>query len=270
MSREQFAIDADALHAYADGQLGDAERAAVESFLETHPEAAREVTNWRRQNDALKALFGPVASEPVPSRLSPQKIAHQVRTGRWDMVRNIAAALIIVAAAGGAGWYLHGALQQGDTVPDRLIADALVAHTLYVKEQTHAVEVAADSPNLMRWLSNRIATQIDAPDLSGQGYKFLGGRLLPGDDSGSTPGPAAQLMYENAAAERVTLYITAALPDKKTVWKFEDRNGVEAYYWANDAVTCTIVAELPEADVRALGKKVFEQLTRRPDSSWES
>jgi anti-sigma factor RsiW len=75
-------------------------------------------------------------------------------------------------------------------------------------------------------------------------------------------------MYENASAERLTLYITAPLPDKKEVWKLQARDGVEAYYWANDAVTCTIVANLPADQVKALGKTVFEQLTRRPDSNW--
>ena len=76
-------------------------------------------------------------------------------------------------------------------------------------------------------------------------------------------------MYEHpASAERLTLYITAALPDKKEVWKFETRSGDEAYYWANDAVTCIIVSDLPEKDVRLLGKTIFEQLTRKADSSW--
>ena len=130
------------------------------------------------------------------------------------------------------------------------------AHALYVKEKSHAVEAAADSPNLMRWLSNRIATPIDAPNLTEQGFTFIGGRLLPGYNEDGAHGPAAQLMYENAAAERLTLYITAALADKKDVWKFESRDGVEAYYWANDAVTCTIVADLPEKDVRLLGNVV--------------
>ena len=69
-------------------------------------------------------------------------------------------------------------------------------------------------------VSNRIATPIDAPNLTSQGFTFVGGRLLPGSPE-SVPTPAAQLMYENAAAERLTLYITAPLPDKKEVWKFE-------------------------------------------------
>jgi anti-sigma factor RsiW len=220
-----------------------------------------------RQNDALATLFSPVASEPVPARLSPHGIAYELRMGRRQSFRNIAAALVLVALGSTIGWFGRDYATPTEAASDRLIDAAVVAHALYVKEKSRAVEVAADAPNFMTWLSNRIATPIDAPNLTSQGFEFLGGRLLPGDAAASLPA-AAQLMYQNASAERVTLYITAALPDREEVWQFETRTGVEAYYWANDTVTCTVVAALPEAELRMLGKKVFEQLTWRSESSW--
>ena len=88
-------------------------------------------------------------------------------------------------------------------------------------------------------------------------------RPVPPSESDTSP-----LVITRPSAERVTLYITAALPDKKEAWQFEARQGVEAYYWANDAVTCTIVADLPEDKLRMLGRKVFEQLTRRPENTF--
>ncbi len=269
MSAERFEITADALHAFADGQLGEAERAAVESYLADHPAAAADVAGWIRQNEAIAALFPPLEAETVPDRLKPSAIAATVRRNRSLGLRNIAAALVVVAAAGSAGWYMRGALWQEEPLPEHLIDNAVAAHAVYVQEKTHAVEAPADSPNLMRWLSNRIATPIDAPNLSASGFSFLGGRLLPGESGEHAHGPAAQLMYENASAERVTLYITAALPDKKEVWKYENRDGFDAYYWADADVTCTIVADLPESEVKLLGKTIFEQLTRKADSTWD-
>lgn len=270
MTDGRFAIDSDALHAYADGRLGEAERLAVERHLAAHPEAAAEVANWQRQNDALRALFAPVASEPVPPRLKPHRIAHNQRQERRQSFRNIAAALVLVALGSGIGWFGRDYATPTRAASDYLIEAAVTAHTLYVKEKTRAVEVAADAPNLMTWLSNRITTPIDAPDLSSDGFTFLGGRLLPSDPDYGVPSPAAQLMYENANSQRVTLYITSALPDKKEAWQFETRNGVEAYYWANDKVTCTVVADLPEEQLRTLGRKIFQQLTWRIDTgrSW--
>jgi len=268
MTNAKFEINADALHAYVDGQLGEAERTLLDAYLAAHPDAAADVASWDRQNQAINALFPPLNAEATPEALSPRRIARGVRTARTQLWRSVAAALIVIAAAGSLGWYMRGVFWTEEPASDRLIDEAVTAHALYVKEQTHAVEAAADSPNLMRWLSNRIATPIDAPDLTAQGFTFVGGRLLPGDYDGKDPSPAAQLMYQNASAERVTLYITAALPDKKDVWQFESRNGLDAYYWANDVVTCTIVSDLPETDVRGLGKTIFEQLTRHADSSW--
>ena len=262
-----FEIDTDALHAFADGQLSAEQRAAVEAYLAAHPDAAATVAGWQHQSDAIRTLFAATANEAVPARLVPQNIANRMRADRQQSLRRVAAAVILVVLGSGVGWFGRDYLIPAEAASTLLIEEAVTAHTLYVKENTHAVEVAADAPNLMRWLSNRIATPIDAPRLTDQGFKFVGGRLLPGYDD-SVPTPAAQLMYENASAERVTLYITAALPDHKEVWHFESKNGVQAYYWANGALTCTIVSDLPEADVRMLGKKIFEQLTRKADSSW--
>ena len=270
MTREPFAITADTLHAFADGQLGEVERAAVERYLATHPDAAADVANWQRQNDAMRALFpAPAANEPVPTRLSPHRIANDVRIARRQSFMNIAAAITLVVLGGGIGWYGRDYATPTKAASAYLIEAAVTAHTLYVKEKTRAVEVAADAPNLMTWLSNRITTPIDAPNLTSEGYTFLGGRLLPSDPEDGVPSPAAQLMYENGEAQRVTLYITAALPDKKEAWQFETVGDVEAYYWANDTVTCTIVADLPEQDLRMLGRKVFEQLTWRAESGME-
>jgi anti-sigma factor RsiW len=269
MTREPFAITADALHAFADGQLGEAERAAVEHYLAAHPDAAAEVALWQRQNDAMRVLFPAVGNEPVPARLSPHRIAGEIRIGRRQSFANIAAAIMLVALGGTIGWYGRDVSTPTKAASDYLIEAAVTAHSLYVKEKTRAVEVAADAPNLMTWLSNRITTPIDAPDLTSEGYTFLGGRLLPSDPEYGVPSPAAQLMYENADSQRVTLYITAALPDKMEAWQFETRNGIEAYYWANDAVTCTVVADLPEKQLRMLGRKIFEQLTWRAESNLE-
>ncbi len=260
MTRDAFAIDADALHAYVDGQLGEAERAAVEAYLAAHPGAAAEIASWTRQNEALTALFPPMANEAVPPRLAAHRLAREVKTARRRSLRAIAAALVLVALGGAIGWVGRDALTPAEAASDRLIDAAVTAHALYVKEKSRAVEVAADAPNLMSWLSNRITTPIDAPDLGVDGFALLGGRLLPG--------PAAQLMYENAADERLTLYITAALPDRAQAWQYARRDGIDAYYWSNEKITCTLVGAVPEAELRLLGHKAAEQLSRRPETDW--
>lgn len=254
------------LHAFVDGQLPPERAAEVEAWLAAHPDKAAELVNWRRQNEALTALFGSTADETVPSRLDPHLIARSPAATRGFGWSQAAAAAVVTLALGGTlGW----AGRDYFSPPPRqeLIASAVSAHALYVKENRHAVEVAAaDRDHLVSWLSNRVERPINPPDLAADGFTLVGGRLLPGYGAEPT-GPAAQLMYENAAQERVTVYITAALPDRRTDKEFTARNNLDAFYWANDKITCTVVGDLPEAQMQAVAKKVYQQLTWRPDGA---
>jgi anti-sigma factor RsiW len=264
-ARNHPITEADLL-AFADGQLSPERRATVEAFLAANPERSAEVAHWRRQNEALTALFGAVVKEPVPARLDPHAIAAPARNrSRFGWAQLAAAALVLLAVGVGAGW-AGRQLTWPDSPKEALIEDALSAHALYVKESRHAVEVAAaDHDHLVSWLSNRIERPIVTPDLSAEGFSLVGGRLLPPGRETDT-GPAAQLMYENAAAERVTVYITAALPDGKSVFEVANRDRLEALYWADNRITCTVVGDLPEAEMKAVGKKIYQQFTWRPDT----
>ena len=112
------------------------------------------------------------------------------------------------------------------------------------------MEVPADDrDHLVTWLSNRVTQPVNPPDLSAEGFSFVGGRLLPPAEHAKT-GPAAQLMYENPANERVTIYITSALPDRKDAYEVTSRGPHEAFYWANDRITCTVVASSPKPRCR--------------------
>src|SRR5690606_14425171 len=131
-----IAPDADTLHAYADGRLSPERSAEIERWLGDHPEAAAEIAAWQRQNDALNALFPRVRDE-VPARLRPATIAAGIVTARRSAFRNIAAALILLLLGSGIGWYGRDYLT-ATTASDRLIGQALAAHTLYSREKTRA------------------------------------------------------------------------------------------------------------------------------------
>ena len=130
---------------------------------------------------------------------------------------------------------------------------------------------ANDSEHLSTWLSNRLDTPLGMPDLGAQGFTLVGGRLLPGTpDAG---GRAAQLMYEDAAKERITIYVTAALPGGQPAYQFASANGAEAFYWANARITCTVVGTLPEDRMQAVSQAVYPRYGRpvvtSPSVSWE-
>ena len=254
------------LHAFVDGKLAPERRAEVEAWIAARPDKAAEIANWQRQNEALALLFDGAAGETVPSRLDPHMIARSPAANRNTAWPQWAAAAVITLALGGAlGWAGRDFFAPSER--QELIASAVSAHALYVKENRHAVEVAAtDKDHLVSWLSNRVERPISPPDLTPDGFTLVGGRLLPGYDDEAS-GPAAQLMYENAAKERVTVYITAALADGRTEKEFNTRRNLDAFYWANDKITCTVVGDLPAEQMQTVSKKVYQQLTWRPDGT---
>ena len=247
--------DRDRLMAYIDNELDPAGRAAVEADAA----AMIEIAALQRQADAIRTLFAPAAAEPVPARLDPHRLALVRNRQRVQAVGRAAMIVAVLGVGIAAGWMLRPS-GEAPALYDRLIANAVSAHTVYVAEQRHAVEVSgSESEHLSNWLSNRLASKLAMPDLSAEGLSFLGGRLLPAPEVAG--GRAAQLMYEDAAGERLTLYITPSNggggPALDTV-----RFGVDtAVYWADDIFTCTLVGPQPPEAMQAVLTSVAAQLS---------
>src|SRR5439155_27167028 len=119
------------LHAYVDGELAADRRDAVEAWLTSHPEDAARVAQWRAQAEAIRAHFGALASEPVPTRFDLDRLARRARS--W---RAAAAAAVIVAFVAGAVvcWMAHGASAAAPRRFDKFTGEALDAHKVYVVE----------------------------------------------------------------------------------------------------------------------------------------
>ncbi len=248
------------LLAYVDGQLDTGDMMAVEEYLRAHPEAAEKVAAWRRQTAAIRTLFDPVASEPVPAHLSPGHLANHVRKAQRRNWRMAAAAVVVLALGAGAGWYVRGLETPGPQTAGTLISAAVGAHTLYTAQTAHPVEVGAErAAHLAGWLSASLDRRLVVPDLTETGYTLLGGRLLPEDGSA-----AAQLMY-TSASDRLTLYLTPRTSQPGAT-EFATRDGTSALYWANDMITCTIVGDLPRSEMEEIASKVFAALDWQDES----
>lgn len=209
------------LHAYVDGQLEAARRAEVEAYLAAHPEAVALVQHLRAQMHALHVGFDGVLNEPIPVRLTGA-----LRPRPW--APKLAAGIAWLACGLVAGWFAHARLAPPAAAPAMFAKEALLAHVLYVTEQRHPVEVPAEQEaHLVAWLSKRLDLPIRAPGLQQQGFSLLGGRLLPGDE-----GPLAQLMYQSATGERLTLTVKRAeKPHADVGFKLMEQGGASAFYW---------------------------------------
>jgi anti-sigma factor RsiW len=224
------------------------------------------------QRIAMREFGDQVLGEPIPARLlaSVQGVA---RTSAWRPRHWVMAASVTVMAFA-LGWWGRGADNAGQhlagpwlssatsvrTVPDRaslLTHDAVVAHAVYSPEVRHPVEVAADQQaHLVQWLSKRLGVPLHAPDLQAQGFLLVGGRLLPGDE-----GARAQLMYQNAQGERITLYVARLKEHQPSApsFRIEASDGLSAFFWASDDQAFVLSGRLERSALLALSESVYQQ-----------
>jgi anti-sigma factor RsiW len=250
-------VTEDELHAYVDGELPDDRREAVSAYLAEHAEAAALVAAWRAQADAIRARYGAVASEPVPDRLTLDKVLRGPLSGRRWLAMAAAAAIACFIGGGAAGWFARGASAAAPTSAGSITADALEAYKLYVVEVRHPVEVpGTERAHMTQWLSKRLGYEQRIPDLSALGLKLVGGRLLPGPT-----GAAAFYMYEGASGERYTLYCSkVGGPD--SALRFRSGKPFAAMSWADGGFGFVVSGPDEREKLDQVTKAIYEQIDR--------
>ncbi|MGF6262176.1 anti-sigma factor RsiW [Paraburkholderia youngii] len=287
--------DLRSLSAYVDGELTDEQRAAVETQLRQHPQAAARVAAWRAQKAALRALCGVPGSDAWQAQAGhgadfEQQAAESgerrytgsqpaeaeepafivVRRARPWWQRVGLAACWLVAGAGlalvlgplaprlsGGAWSGFGGQPPG------FAQRADVAYAVYSPERRHPVEVAAsEEAHLIAWLSKRLNRPLSVPSLQEYGYSLVGGRLLPGE-----AGPAAQFMYENQDGARLTLYVTGVTRDETEFRLFRDGNR-RTFYWISDRMGYALSGAIAEGKLREIAIDVCSELGGKPET-WQ-
>ena len=249
------------LHAYVDGLLPAARRGEIEDYLAARPDEAARLDAYRAQNDALHALFDSVLDEQIPRRLAT------TRARSYGMLQRVAAGIAIAFFSGSIGWVLHGASDNDVRVAlntsaitqqdNRLVHQAAIAHVVYSPDVRHPVEIGADQEDqLVTWLSKRLGTPVHPPRLGKLGFELIGGRLLPGDS-----GPVAQFMYNNAAGQRLTLYVsTDQANNKDTGFRFAEQGPVNVFYWIDGKFGYALSAGIDKGELAKIASAVFDQL----------
>jgi anti-sigma factor RsiW len=279
------------LNAWLDGELPPDQRAEVDAWLKDNPEDAARVRLWAADGEAMRARLDAVLAEPVPPRLTHLvQNAAPMQHGTWPPAgwQRWAAALALFVLGGATGAALVWRLQpaagsaSADATPTAWVHRAAVAHSVYVPEVRHAVEVKAQEEHLSRWLTKRLDVPVKLFDLRAQGFELVGGRLLPDAD-----GPSAQLMYQAIATgasgasggasagvaattaaskpARVTVYLRK--PDNSTpaAFRYEQQGELGLFYWVEGQSPhggpCgyALVGALPRERLLALAEAIYQQ-----------
>ncbi|UCE31940.1 MAG: anti-sigma factor [Burkholderiales bacterium] len=263
------------LHQWLDRRLGPAQSRAFERRLAQDADLRASAAAYLLQAEQLRRHGDRIAAEPVPPALSDP-----VRGSRAGSMRPWLAAAAVAIVAWTLGWYGHRELGMprppevagddsapsapavfaGDATAPGFVRTALRAHEVFVPEVRHPVEVPAnESAHLQRWLSNRLGRPIAVPDLNEDGYRLVGGRLLPCES-----GACAQFMYERDGGGRVTLFAARREGggSGETGFRFGQQGSLSAFYWIDRGFGYTVSGELDRDRLFALARRVHLQLER--------
>jgi anti-sigma factor RsiW len=222
-------------------------------------------------DQALRQLHREVLDEPVPASMLAAADhlaavhAHHRRTRQWLQWSGMAASLVMAFALGwlGSQWMGPSAsllAAASKAMPAQRFAQAAtVAHAVYLPEVRHPVEVAAaQQEHLVQWLSKRLGRPLKVPNLQPEGYELMGGRLLPGD-----VGARAQFMFQNAAGDRVTLYLGAVTDQgmQETAFRYlDDGHTAPTFYWVSNGFGYALTGKLSRAALLSLANRVHGQV----------
>jgi anti-sigma factor RsiW len=256
MSDPALPIAEENLHAWIDGQLEPGRQEAVLRYLQEQPDVARRVDAWRDQRDALRAAFAAMATDPVPPRLKLDRLIQQRLEQRRLPWRAAASVLLAFGLGGVGGWFLRGGQAPPEAAITLLAQQAVANHVVYTADRRRPTELGAQQrDDLARWVSNRLNHQVAPPDLSTDGYSYIGGRLAATPD-----GPAGLFMYDDPQGVRLTVFVLPLHAAASMPIQHVDFAHVDGCAWIDNSVGYTVVGKLPPPELRRIAELVRRQL----------
>jgi anti-sigma factor RsiW len=267
MSIGERPIGDDDLQALIDGRLAPEHERAVEAYLAAQPAVAAQVETDRAARAALRQRLAFKAEEPIPARLRVGNIRAERRRVAGRRFGAVAAAVAWLLVGAGAGWFGNTYLSR-ERSPGSASATqaAMTAYRTFVVETVHPVEVRADQEaHLVQWLSRRLGKPVSAPDLGTQGFRLIGGRLLPAGTE-----PAAMFMYEDGRGTRLTLYTRPGGSDAQAAFRFEAQGDVSAFSWIDGGLSYVVTARTDRERLLGVAELIENQLRRDQPARKES
>jgi len=243
------AIRDETLHAYIDGELSQAEHAAVERAEKDDPLLARRIALYRADKMRLAATWGDIAQEPVPDAwLAAMARGVPRRRVSMRVLAGIAASLLVLL--GGLAIYRLAMPRE-----ESIIAEALAARqdTLPARE-TITVNSAGAAAYADRAVRAVLAMPAHAPDLLRLGYRLTGAKIyadVPG-------GKAIELIYRDAGGAVVTLY--ARRPNGPVRFDQFKQGNLRVCIWQDDTLGTVVTGQTSAPEMQRLASLAYAGL----------
>jgi anti-sigma factor RsiW len=252
-------ITEDDLEGFVDDVLDAESRAAVQTYLDGHPEEARRIAAYVAQRALLRDALRPIAEEPVPPQLGLSHLIEAQRRPRLRIWSTAAAAVVALSLSGVGGWSLRGMTMAPMNGIAALAQEATMNYMVYAPDRLRPVELkAADRDELVSWASDQLHHPISVPDLTVSGYRFMGGRVVA-----TMHGPAAMLLYDDDHGSRVAMLIRPMAIDRDTKMTRHEDRGVTGFTWAGNGIGYSVVASQPAGVLHPLADEMRRQINSR-------
>lgn len=223
-------IDERDLHAYVDGFLDEQRARQFEDYLKRHPEVKAQVEDYARQNKLLRQAFELESTGPVPLRLL--SVLNRPVKNIWPDVGKIAAVIVLCVVSAGGGWW--GAHQNAVVMSeeDGMVGQFLQQVALNSKKPFEAMsvqklEINADTQaDPLNWLTQKVALEMQAPNLATQGYSIRWRRLVTLESQAFV-----ELTYANAAGDTIKLYMKTRWEREAPTLEFVQKEDQSIAYW---------------------------------------
>ncbi|HLS67792.1 MAG TPA: hypothetical protein VK035_00505 [Kiloniellales bacterium] len=230
------------LLAYVDDLLDPARRAEVENYLRQDPEAALRIADYRAQNQAIRAAYGHVVSEPPPARLLAV-LQGRFQPPRWQRPLRFGALAAALAAAAFFGWSLNGPRGTVPQPSDALVEASLALHSDWSPRPEAVGEAAIEGSTLLPKAiaaeqEGELALRIAPPDLSSLGLRLLG--MRPTSSKGVE---GVQIIYSDAQGERTSLFLLPAATGGHAPLAVGKGSSGHLAYWRDGPITFALIGE---------------------------
>jgi anti-sigma factor RsiW len=246
-------ITEDDLHACVDRVLEPERQAEVAAYLDEHPDVARRVSAFSDQRNLLRAALAPIADEPLPPQLHLSRMIES-RHRRWPAWWAIAA-MLMLSLGGVGGWVMRGSLQASPVGLAALAQEAADSYKVYAPDRVRPVEMRAnDSAQLVQWVSNRLKQPVKLPDLTGSGYRLMGGRLIA-----TSHGPAAMFMYDDDRGDRLVVLTRPMKSEQSAPMAPHSGGDVSGFAWADGGMGYSLVGQAAADVLKPIANEVRRQ-----------
>lgn len=271
-------VDDITLNAYLDGELDEPGAREVEAALARYPALQRRLDGLARAVALARAALTPALHEALPDRLAaiatapaamPSPAGANVvtltprATRRWVVPAALAASLVLTMVGGGIGYehYISSGrglprLVAGDSWLDTVSNFHQVYARIYADEDRALVDIAGDDAERVgAFFGQRLARNLQVPDLTGHGFALQGGRLVLIQSK-----PSAQIVYVADNGKTLTLSILSVAGGRDQAPRLERRRDANVLHWRSGGTNYALVGDIEPGLMNAIAADIAPKL----------